>query len=77
VARFTPQQVQLAEIRKHITERREDAAESRRRADEHMAEAAQSNELADRWEAVHDAVRFGVVPNLDGCLGPKTDEVPW
>jgi hypothetical protein len=79
-----PHANQLAEIRKHIREWHEDAAESQRRAakcqrmlDEHLAEAAAATEMAQRWEVVHDAIRFGVVPNLDGCLGPETGEVAW
>lgn len=74
---LTPREAQLAEIRKHIADRREDAAECRRRADAHLAEADAAEELARRWEVVHDAVRFGVVPNLDGCMCPKIDEPPW
>lgn len=79
----SPREHQLAEIRNHIRKWREDATECQRRADkcqrtldEHLAEAAASTEMANRWEVIHDAIRFGVVPNLDGCRGPQTDEVP-
>lgn len=75
---------QLAEVRTLIREWHEDAAECRRRADEcqrlveeNLAEAAAATERGRRWEVVHDAIRFGVVPNLDGCLGPDTGEVPF
>ena len=81
---MTPKEAQLAEIRQRVRMWHEDGAECRKRADaarrtadEHDADAAHAEEMARRWEVVHDAVRFGVVPNLDGCLGPVTDEVPW
>lgn len=81
---MTPKEVQLSEIRRQIADWRKDALGSRRQAadlrkaaDEHDAEAAHSEEMACRWEVVHDAVRFGAVPNLDGCLGPNTEEVPF
>jgi len=79
----TPKEVQLGEIRRQIADWRKDAAGSRKRAaelrkhaDENDSEAAHAEEMARRWEVVHDAVRFGVVPNLDGCTGPNTEEVP-
>jgi len=82
---MTPKEVQLGEIRQQIRDWRKDATEAQRRAadarklaDELDAEAAHSEEMARRWEVVHDAVRFQLVPNLDGCLGPKPDdEPPW
>jgi hypothetical protein len=81
---MTPKEVQLGEIRrqardwrKDVTEARKRAADARKLADELDAEAAHSEEMARRWEVVHDAVRFGVVPNLDGCVGPNTEEVPF
>lgn len=81
---MTPKEVQLSEIRQQIKDWRADvargrqgAADARKLANEHDAEAAHAEEMARRWEVVHDAVRFGAVPNLDGCLGPKTDEVPF
>jgi len=80
----TPKEVQLGEIRRQIADWRKDAAgsrkraaELRKRADENDSEAAHAEEMARRWEVVHDAVRFGVVPNLDGCTGPNTKEVPF
>lgn len=80
---MTPKEVQLSEIRqqirdwrKDVTEARKRAANARKLADELDAEAAHSEAMACRWEVVHDAVRFGVVPNLDGCTGPKSDEEP-
>lgn len=81
---MTPKEVQLSEIRRQIRDWRKDvteaqsrAVDARKLADELEAEAAHSAEMACRWEVVHDAVRFGVVPNLDGYTGPKTDEPPW
>lgn len=81
---MTPKEVQLAEIRQQIKDWRKDVTDGRRRAadarklaKENDAEAAHADEMARRWEVVHDAVRFGVVPNLDGGLGPETSEVPW
>ena len=81
---MTPKEVQLGEIRRQIADWRKDAAGSRKRAaelwkhaDENDSEAAHAEEMARRWEVVHDAVRFGVVPNLDGCTGPNTEEVPF
>ena len=81
---MTPKEAQLAEIQQRIRMWREDVAECRKRAanarktaDEHDADAAHAEEMARRWEVVHDAVRFGVVPNLDGCTGPNTEEVPF
>lgn len=81
---MTPKEVQLGEIRQQIRDWRKDVADGRRRAaearklaEENDAEAAHAEEMARRWEVIHDAVRFGVVPNLDGCLGPETDEVPF
>jgi hypothetical protein len=77
---------QLAEVRRHIREWREDAAECQRRADacqrtvaEHLAEAARSTELARRWEAIHDAIRLGLTPLLDVSPfnAPETEEVPF
>lgn len=68
----SPREHQLAEIREHIRQWHEDAAECRRRAQEcqrtaaqHLAEAAASTEKAQRWEVIHDAVRFRQVPHLD------------
>ena len=81
---MTPKEAQLAEIRQRVRTWREDAAECRKRAaearkaaGEHDADAAHAEAMASRWEVVHDAVRFQLVPNLDGCLGPASDEVPW
>lgn len=81
---MTSKEVQLSEIRQQIRDWRKDATEAQRRAadarklaDELDSEAAHSEEMARRWEVVHDAVRFGVVPNLDGCKGPEQSEVPW
>lgn len=75
---MTPKEVQLGEIRQQIADWRKDvasgrknAAEARKLAEEHDAEAAHAEEMARRWEVVHDAVRFGVVPNLDGYLDPS------
>jgi hypothetical protein len=68
---------QLAVIQGHIREWHEDAAECQRRADGHLAEAAEATERARRWEVVHDAIRFGIVPNLDGCPDTDTEEVPF
>lgn len=81
---MTPKEVQLSEVRRQIADWRKDATGSRRQAaelrkaaDEHDAEAAHAEEMASRWEVVHDAIRFGCVPNLDGCKGPEIDEVPF
>ena len=79
----TPKEAQLGEIQQRIRMWREDVAECRKRAaaarktaGEHDADAAHAEEMASRWEVVHDAVRFGIVPNLDGYAGPKNDEEP-
>ena len=81
---MTPKEAQLAEIRQRVRMWREDAAEcgkradaARKSADAHDADAAHAEQMARRWEVVHDAIRFGCVPNLDGCKGPETDEVPF
>jgi hypothetical protein len=80
----TPKEAQLGEIQQRIKMWREDVAECRSRAaaarkaaEAHDADAAHAAEMAARWEVVHDAVRFGHVPNLDGYKGPETGEVAW
>lgn len=80
---MTPKEVQLSEIQRQINDWQKDAlgsrkqaADLRKAAAEHDAEAAHAEEMVSRWEVVHDAVRFGVVPNLDGCKGPKSEEEP-
>lgn len=78
----------LAEIRKAIAMHEFRAADERREelkyrelADK-MADAALFEDaMVSRWQIVHDAVRFGQVPNLDGCTDPTAaadaEEVPF
>lgn len=79
---MTPKEVQLSEIRQQIQNWRKDviecqkrAAQARESAEQSDREAAHAEEMVLRWESVHDAVRFGLVPYLDGCKGPE--EVPF
>jgi hypothetical protein len=76
VSKYTPREIQLLQIRKHIDDRREDAAASRRMAAEHIAEAEESEEVARRWEIVYTGLHLGVIPGLDGCALPDVCEVP-
>lgn len=65
---------QLADIRRHIADYRADAARCQHIADRHHADAMAAEEMARRWETVHDAIRFGQVPHLDGTPAHPDDE---